>query len=136
MHHGVRGQQNQGQQEGLLCYEFLPDGNLEDRLYGGRGAKLTWKERCHILNGICSGLQYLHNESPICIIHMDLKTDSILLQVHEDKKNGGILINPKISDFGISRNHNTDKQHEYVGNVVGNVEVAKFKYTYCPARVC
>lgn len=121
----IRGQ-NQGQQEGLLCYEFLPDGNLEDRLYGRRGAaKLTWKERSHILKGICSGLQYLHNESPnnISIIHMDLKTDNILLQVQEDKKNGGVVITPKISDFGISRNHDSDKQHEYVDKVVGNRSV-------------
>ncbi|TVU30806.1 hypothetical protein EJB05_22449, partial [Eragrostis curvula] len=119
----VRGQ-GQGQQEGLLCYEYLPDGTLEDRLYGRRGAaRLTWKERCHILKGICSGLQYLHNESPndISIIHMDLKTDNILLHVQEDKRNGGIVITPKISDFGISRNHDTDKQHEYVDKVVGNM---------------
>nr|CAB3499950.1 unnamed protein product [Digitaria exilis] len=110
-------------QEGLLCYEYLPDGNLEDRLiHGRRGATLTWKERRHILEGICKGLQYLHNESPndIAIMHMDLKIDNILLQVQEDKKNGGVVITPKISDFGISRNIEADKQHEYVQQVVGN----------------
>ncbi|XP_062205738.1 cysteine-rich receptor-like protein kinase 29 [Phragmites australis] len=110
-------------QEGLLCYEYLPDGNLEDRLiHGRRGGNLTWRERRHILQGICRGLQYLHDESPndIAIMHMDLKTDNILLQVQEDKKNGGVLITPKISDFGISRNLDTDKQHEYVKEVVGN----------------
>lgn len=109
--------------EGLLCYEYLPDGNLEDRLiHGRRGAKLTWKERLHILEGICKGLQYLHNESPndIAIMHMDLKTDNILLQVQHDKKNGGVVITPKISDFGISRNIEIYKQHEYVTEIVGN----------------
>ncbi|RLN18165.1 hypothetical protein C2845_PM02G15520 [Panicum miliaceum] len=110
-------------QEGRLCYEYLPDGNLEDRLiHGRRGAKLTWKERRHILEGICKDLQYLHNESPddIAIMHMDLKIDNILLQVQEDRKKGGVIITPKISDFGISRNLETDKQHEYVKEVVGN----------------
>ncbi|WVZ51199.1 hypothetical protein U9M48_002361 [Paspalum notatum var. saurae] len=85
-------------QEGLLCYEYLPDGNLEDRLiHGRRGAKLTWRERRHIIEGICKGLQYLHNESPndIAIMHMDLKIDNILLHVQEDKKNGGVIITPQ-----------------------------------------
>lgn len=111
-------------QEGLLCYEYLPDGSLEDRLYGRQhaGSKLSWKERHHILRGICRGLHYLHDESPndISIIHMDLKTDNILLQEDKKKTNGGLLT-PKISDFGISRNLDTDKQHEYVAQVVGNV---------------
>ncbi|CAL4998301.1 unnamed protein product [Urochloa decumbens] len=110
-------------QEGLLCYEYLPDGNLEDRLiHGRREDKLTWEERLHILEGICKGLQYLHNESPndIAIMHMDLKTDNILLHVQQDKKNGGVVVTPKISDFGISRHLGTDMQHEYVTEIVGN----------------
>ncbi|CAM0908304.1 unnamed protein product [Alopecurus aequalis] len=109
------------EQEGLLCYEYLPDGTLEDRLYGKQqhAAKLSWKERHHVLVGISRGLRYLHDETPneISVMHMDLKTDNILLQEDKAKEN----LTPKISDFGISRNLDADKQHEYVVQVVGNV---------------
>jgi serine/threonine protein kinase len=52
---------------------------------------LDWHTRCKIIEGICFGLRYLHDES---IIHLDLKPANILLDEH---------FLPKITDFGLSR---------------------------------
>jgi serine/threonine protein kinase len=55
---------------------------------------LNWKTRHQIIIGIARGLQYLHEESNLRIVHRDIKASNILL---DDK------FQPKISDFGLAR---------------------------------
>jgi len=77
----------------LLCLEYLPKGDrghLSDECSG-----LDWSTRYKIIEGICYGLHYLHEEWQVTpIIHMDLKPANIMLD--------GNMV-PKIADFGLSR---------------------------------
>uniref|UniRef100_M8B3X6 Putative serine/threonine-protein kinase n=1 Tax=Aegilops tauschii TaxID=37682 RepID=M8B3X6_AEGTA len=86
--------------ESLLCYEFLSNGSLEDKMWKGRimqanSPELDWKTRHTLIKGICEGLHYLHYgclDAPI--VHRDLKPANILLD--DDMV-------PKLGDFGLSR---------------------------------
>ncbi|XP_048132226.1 G-type lectin S-receptor-like serine/threonine-protein kinase At1g61370 [Rhodamnia argentea] len=82
-------------EEKILVYEYLSNKSLDTFLFdSGRKAELNWDIRFQIIRGIASGLQYLHRESNLRVIHRDLKASNILL----DEK-----MNPKISDFGLAR---------------------------------
>ncbi|URD93090.1 U-box domain-containing protein [Musa troglodytarum] len=78
-----------------LVYEFLPNGNLEDRLTCMDNAPpLTWQARIRIAVEICSALVFLHSCKPANIVHGDLKPANILLDENYVSKLG---------DFGIWR---------------------------------
>ncbi|XP_078148971.1 cysteine-rich receptor-like protein kinase 15 isoform X2 [Carex rostrata] len=99
--------------EKLLCYEYLPNGSLDKILFAkdtSQRVNLNWKMRHKIIEGIARGLNYLHEESQLKVIHRDLKVSNILL----DKN-----MNPKISDFGIARFFEEDQTHKETNIIVG-----------------
>ncbi|XP_031390396.1 cysteine-rich receptor-like protein kinase 10 [Punica granatum] len=82
-------------EERMLVYEFMPNGSLDVMLLDpNRRAKLNWRQRLDIIDGIARGVLYLHEDSQLRIIHRDLKPSNILLDTD---------MNPKISDFGMAR---------------------------------
>ncbi|OEL15033.1 putative cysteine-rich receptor-like protein kinase 35, partial [Dichanthelium oligosanthes] len=81
------------QQERLLVYEFVPNRSLD-----------------LILFGIARGLQYLHEDSQLKVVHRDLKASNILLDAD---------MNPKISDFGLARIFGRDQTQAVTDHVVG-----------------
>lgn len=87
----------------MLVYPFLPNRSLDHFLFGKiKQASLHWSKRFEIIGGVAKGLLYLHEESPVKIIHRDIKASNILLDEQ---------LNPKISDFGMARLFSGDETH-------------------------
>uniref|UniRef100_A0A6M2EAZ4 RING-type E3 ubiquitin transferase n=1 Tax=Populus davidiana TaxID=266767 RepID=A0A6M2EAZ4_9ROSI len=92
-----------------LIYEYLPNGNLEDRLNcQGNTPPMSWQARIRIATELCSALIFLHYSTPTSIVHGDLKPGNVLLDAN---------LSCKLSDFGICRalslHHNTRNITQY-----------------------
>ncbi|KAL3514324.1 hypothetical protein ACH5RR_027041 [Cinchona calisaya] len=77
----------------LLVYEYMPNGNLGDVLHGGK-IILNWPARFQVALGVAQGLAYLHHDLLPPIIHRDIKSTNILLDINYQ---------PKVADFGIAK---------------------------------
>ncbi|CAL1393281.1 unnamed protein product [Linum trigynum] len=78
----------------LLVYEYMKNRSLDLIVYGNNNQFMDWNTRFQIILGIARGLQYLHEDSPLRIVHRDIKASNVLL---DDK------FQPRISDFGLAR---------------------------------
>jgi serine/threonine protein kinase len=72
--------------------------------------QLDWEKRYMIINGIARGLQYLHEDSHLKVVHRDLKASNILLDMK---------MNPKISDFGLAKIFGRDQIQGVTSRVLG-----------------
>ncbi|KAF3432317.1 hypothetical protein FNV43_RR27057 [Rhamnella rubrinervis] len=80
---------------GILVYEYLANGSLEDRLFRkGNTPALSWQLRFQIAADIATGLLFLHQTKPEPLVHRDLKPGNILLDHNYVSK---------ISDVGLAR---------------------------------
>ncbi|KAL5206688.1 hypothetical protein ABZP36_034897 [Zizania latifolia] len=97
--------------EKLLVYEYMPNKSLDKFLFDPEKCKqVNWEKRFMIIKGIARGLQYLHEDSQLKIVHRDLKASNVLLDTD---------MNPKISDFGLARLFGDDQTKEITNRVVG-----------------
>ncbi|CAA7037146.1 unnamed protein product [Microthlaspi erraticum] len=97
--------------EKILVYEFLPNKSLNFFLFDPtKQGQLDWTTRYTIIGGIGRGILYLHQDSPLKIIHRYLKVDNILLEND---------MNPKIADFVMAKICGMDQTTENTSRVAG-----------------
>ncbi|KAM0937349.1 putative protein kinase RLK-Pelle-L-LEC family [Dioscorea sansibarensis] len=96
----------------LLVYEFMRNGSLDKFLYHQAKPTLNWAQRFHIIKGVASGIEYLHQNSVKVVIHRDIKTSNVLLDSE---------LNGRLGDFGLARlcDHNTDPTTTKVAGTFG-----------------
>ncbi|XP_018512326.1 probable LRR receptor-like serine/threonine-protein kinase At1g56140 isoform X2 [Brassica rapa] len=95
----------------LLVYEYLPNGSLDQALFGEKSLHLDWSTRFEICLGVARGLVYLHEEARVRIVHRDVKASNILLDSE---------LVPKVSDFGLAKLYHGKKTHISTG-VAGTI---------------
>ncbi|KAJ6948716.1 hypothetical protein NC651_002895 [Populus alba x Populus x berolinensis] len=95
----------------LLVYEFMPHGSLDSHLFK-ETSLLTWEVRCKIVQGLASGLLYLHEEWEQCVVHRDIKSSNIMLDSE---------FNAKLGDFGLARlvDHGKGSQTTVLAGTMG-----------------
>ncbi|TYJ18742.1 hypothetical protein E1A91_A09G143600v1 [Gossypium mustelinum] len=71
----------------------MPNGSLESHLHGEKPT-LSWHVRYKIAIGLESALQYLHEGEEQCVLHRDIKSDNVLLDLD---------FTTKLCDFGVSK---------------------------------
>ncbi|KAJ9170460.1 hypothetical protein P3X46_018566 [Hevea brasiliensis] len=97
--------------EFLLVYEFMPNGCLDDHLFGSKST-LTWAVRYKISLGLASALLYLHEEWEQCVVHRDVKSSNVMLDSN---------FNARLGDFGLARltDHELGPQTTGLAGTVG-----------------
>ncbi|KAG8641678.1 hypothetical protein MANES_12G017900v8 [Manihot esculenta] len=85
----------------ILVYEYMHNGTLRDHIHDNQ-KRLDWLTRLQIAEDAAKGLEYLHTGCNPSIIHRDVKTSNILLDIN---------MRAKVSDFGLSRQAEDDLTH-------------------------
>ncbi|KAJ8459107.1 hypothetical protein OPV22_032033 [Ensete ventricosum] len=85
----------------LLVYDYMPNGSLDQHLFGGPDMPiLNWERRYNVITGVASALHYLHDEYEQRVVHRDLKASNIMLDAN---------FNARLGDFGLARAIETDR---------------------------
>ncbi|CAI8611759.1 unnamed protein product [Vicia faba] len=79
---------------GILVYEYMANGSLDECLTRKKDKVLCWQLRFRIAAEIATGLLFLHQTKPEPLVHRDLKPGNILLDQNYVCK---------ISDVGLAR---------------------------------
>ena len=114
--------------EACIVYQYMSNGSLEDRLLGknmssGRRSSpstssdhqiLTWQQRASIGEGVARALNYLHTLKGKPLVHGDVKSANVLLDAQFE---------PKLGDFGLSRQVTSDGSNSSAGGMCTHVTV-------------
>ncbi|XP_060214932.1 proline-rich receptor-like protein kinase PERK9 isoform X1 [Lycium barbarum] len=86
----------------LLVYEYVPNNTLYFHLHAEGRPVLDWATRVKIAVGGARGIAYLHEDCHPRIIHRDIKSSNILLDINFDAR---------VSDFGLAKLAQDAKTH-------------------------
>ncbi|KAK7295232.1 hypothetical protein RJT34_18137 [Clitoria ternatea] len=109
--------------ERLLVYKNMPNGTLHDHLHPAAGeCTMDWTLRLKIAIGAGKGLAWLHHSCNPRIIHRNISSKCILLDVDYE---------PRISDFGLARLMNPIDTHlsTFVNGEFGDLGYVAPEYT-------
>ncbi|KAG6555332.1 hypothetical protein Mapa_003375 [Marchantia paleacea] len=83
------------QKSNLLVYEYMPNGSVGDILHSPKTSSiLDWPTRYKIAVGAAEGLAYLHHDCVPHIVHRDVKSNNILLDLNFEAH---------VADFGLAK---------------------------------
>lgn len=77
-----------------LIYEYVENGSLHSWLHANKGKKLNWKTRLRIAIDVSNGLQYIYEYTRPRVVHKDIKSSNILLDMN---------MRAKIANFGLAK---------------------------------
>ncbi|GMJ06323.1 hypothetical protein HRI_004301500 [Hibiscus trionum] len=80
--------------EGAMVFEYVPNGNLQQKLHERNKQVLPWKARTAIAYQLAQAIEFLHEKCTLQIVHGDIKASNILLDEH---------FNCKLCDFGSAK---------------------------------
>lgn len=91
-----------------LCIvsELIDGGSLFDTLHGPNKVEMDLRQKVLLTQDIARGMLYLHGRDPI-VLHRDLKSANILVQLQNDESFEGTII-----DFGLSKLNSTQASIE------------------------
>nr|ADN34283.1 ATP binding protein [Cucumis melo subsp. melo] len=78
----------------LLVYDYVPNNTLHYHLHGENMPVLAWGTRVRIAAGAARGIAYLHEDCHPRIIHRDIKSSNILLDINFEAQ---------VADFGLAK---------------------------------
>ncbi|MED6195275.1 hypothetical protein PIB30_036475 [Stylosanthes scabra] len=112
-------QEEEGDQDSYLVFEYAKNGSLKDWLHGGLAIKnqfiascycfLTWSQRLRICLDVARALQYMHHVMIPSYVHRNIKSRNIFL----DEEFGA-----KVGNFGMAMcgENETEDPHFYSTN--------------------
>ncbi|KAJ4910080.1 putative receptor-like protein kinase [Raphanus sativus] len=82
------------EENGALLLEYLPQGNLQEKLHRNSKQVLPWRNRVAIALQLVQAIEHIHEKCIPQIVHGDIKSSNVLL----DKN-----LNSKLCDFGSAK---------------------------------
>ncbi|KAJ4748284.1 Protein kinase [Rhynchospora pubera] len=86
----------------FLVYDFMPNGSLEQYIFGNKNKTLSWNQRKSVILDVAKGLTYLHYGVKPAIYHRDIKATNILLDSE---------FQARVADFGLARQSKEGQSH-------------------------
>lgn len=78
----------------LLVYDYMPNGSLNNWIFDKPKNVLNWAGRKKVLTDVAEGLNYLHHGWEQVVVHRDIKSSNVLLDLD---------MRGRVGDFGLAK---------------------------------